>query len=257
MLSVTPILQTQRDLFAIPSGPARFHRYLAVMTGGTDDVVLPLQSLNPAGKAHVAEALDALIAIGAEEIAAQAVAETIAATATAVEAEPHLKSLEANLRVALVVADDVAGGWTNRELIEARRMCTVPKAMIRRGWMVVVYWASEPVTRQKVREEVLTTLYRDAYLMRRGEPKTLRDVMALEGAALAFAGASEPWLSAEDLEYTRDVIQVYLDAPVFEEFPTVFACMYGDEAARRVGYPALGFSRRAGCAVALAATFAS
>ena len=104
MLSVTPILQTQRDLFDLPPGSARFHRYLAVMTGGTDDVVLPLQALNPAGKAHVAEALNALIAIGAEEIAAQAVAE---ATATAVEAEQHLEPLESNLRVALVVADDV------------------------------------------------------------------------------------------------------------------------------------------------------
>ena len=143
------------------------------------------------------------------------------------------------------------GGWTDRELIEARRLCNVPMAMIKRGWMVVVYWASEPVTRQKVREEVLSTLYRDAFLMRHGEPKTLREVMKLEGAALSFAGASEPVLSAHDLEYTREVIRPYLDVPVFEEFPTVFACLYGDEATRRVGYPALGFSRRAGCALAL------
>ena len=248
MLTLTPILQTQRDLFDIPRGPNRFHRYLAVMTGGTDDVVLPVQALNPAGKAHVAEALDALIALGAEEIAAQAVAEAVAA----VEADQHLDSLDANLRIGLVVADDVAGGWTNRELIEAQRLCTAPKAMFKRGWMVVLWWASESVTRQKIREEMLATLYRDAFLMRHGEPKTLRAVMTLEGAALAFAGASEPVLSAEDLEYTREVIRPYLDASVFEESPTVFACMYGDEAARRVGYPALGFSRRAGCALALA-----
>jgi hypothetical protein len=137
-------------------------------------------------------------------------------------------------------------------LIEAQRLCAAPKAMVKRGWIVVLYWASEAVTRKKVREEVLSTLYRDAFLMRHGEPKTLRDVMALEGEALAFAGASGPVLSADDLDYTREVIRPHFDALVFEEFPTVFACLYGDEAARRVGYRALGFSRRAGCALALA-----
>ena len=44
MLSVTPMLQTQRALFDIPRRSDRFNRYLAVMTGGTDDCVLPLQA---------------------------------------------------------------------------------------------------------------------------------------------------------------------------------------------------------------------
>lgn len=38
----------------------------------------------------------------------------------------------------------------------------------------------------------------------------------------------------------------------FEDFPTVFTCLFGDEAAKRVGYPPLGLSYRAGCALALA-----
>ena len=37
-----------------------------------------------------------------------------------------------------------------------------------------------------------------------------------------------------------------------DHYPDVFACMYGDEAAESVGYPALGFPPRAGYAVALA-----
>ena len=44
MLSVTPMLQIQRDLFAIPRSD-RFNRYLAVMTGRTNDYVLPLQAV--------------------------------------------------------------------------------------------------------------------------------------------------------------------------------------------------------------------
>ena len=62
MFSVVPMLRVQRELYEIPHGWDRFKRYLAAMTGGTDDLILPLQAMNPMGKAPVAEALDALIA---------------------------------------------------------------------------------------------------------------------------------------------------------------------------------------------------
>src|SRR5258708_37606914 len=75
MLSATPLLRIQRDLYDIPRGWDRFKRYLAMMTGGTDDLVLPLQAMNPMGKAHVADALDRLLALEAEGIVAEAVAE--------------------------------------------------------------------------------------------------------------------------------------------------------------------------------------
>jgi len=242
MLSVIPLLAAQRQLYDLPRGRGRFRHYLQVMTGGTDDMVLPLTALNPMGKAHVAQALDALLALGAEDIVVEAVA----------EAEQRLRIVEVSLQVGLVVADDVAGGWTNRELIEANRLRFVPRAMLQRGWLVALYWASEPVTREKVREEVLAAIYRDLYLQRHSGPATLGRMMEVEGRSLAFAHASEPRLDPADLAYTGEVLQPYRDAPVFEEFPTVFTCLYGDRAARRVGYPVLGLSPRAGCALALA-----
>jgi hypothetical protein len=242
MLSVVPMLAVQRELYDLPRGMDRFRRYLAVMTGGTDNFVLPLQAMNPMGKEHVAVALDALLALGAEAIAAEAIAET----------ERRLGGVEADFRVGVVIADDVAGGWTNRELIEAQRLRSVPKATLRRGWIVAVYWASEPASRVKVREEVLSAIYRDLFLELHGEAKTLRQMMALEGRSRAFAGATTPALDAEELAYTREVIRSYLDAAAFEEFPTIFTCLYGDQAARRVGYSPLGLSPRAGCALALA-----
>ena len=58
----------------------------------------------------------------------------------------------------------------------------------------------------------------------------------------------EPTLDAEDTAYSREVLAPHLDS---EDFPTRFACLYGDEAARSVGYTPLGLSRRAGYAVAL------
>jgi hypothetical protein len=145
----------------------------------------------------------------------------------------------------MVLADDIAGGWTDRELIEANRLRQVSQETLKHGWLVVLFWASERVTPQKMREEVLSGIYRDLYLARYGEPRTLRQMMSLEGSARAFAGAKEPALDADDLAYTREIIRPHLDALAFEDFPTVFACLFGDEPACRVGYPPLGLSNRA------------
>ena len=241
--SLVPMLQVQRDLYDIPRGWTRFERYLAVMTGGTDDIILPLPVFNPMGKAHVAEVLDALIRIDAEKVASEAIH----------EAEHRLVDVGAQLKVGLVLADDAGGGWTNRWLTETQTRF-MPQATIQRGWAVVVFWTSEFPTRELVGQEVIATLYRTLTIIRNGPPVTLRQMMAQEGQAAAFAGAMQPTLDPEDLTYSREVIRPYLDS---QHFPTVFSCLYGDEAAREVGYKPLGLSPRAGYAVALADTRAS
>ena len=63
----------------------------------------------------------------------------------------------------------------------------------------------------------------------------------------AFAGA-EPGLSPDQLTAVRSVIEPRLDTTAF---PVAFACLYGDEAAKEVGYEALGLPPFAGYAVAL------
>jgi hypothetical protein len=244
MLTVVPMLRPQRDLLDIPRGLARFRRYLEVMIGGTDDFVLPLQAFNPMSKPHVAEVLDALMGLNAEEIVVQA----------AVEAERRLGLGEVELRVGLVVVDDVGGGWTDRELIEAHGLRRVPTPVLRRGWLVIGYWAGEPVSERKVREEVLAGIYGQLDLQRHGAPQTLRQMMDLQGRALAFAGVTGPTLDAEELAYTHEVIGPHRET---DDFPTAFACLFGDAAARRVGYTPLGLSPRAGVALALAEARAS
>src|SRR5579871_2301878 len=107
-LSFLPLLETQRDLYAIPRGMERFRTYLAKMTGGTDDVVLPLVTMNPMAKDHVPALIADLIAIGAEVVAASAVN----------DAAQRLPTLGPPLRVGLIVTDDAQGGWTNRFFTE-------------------------------------------------------------------------------------------------------------------------------------------
>jgi hypothetical protein len=54
-------------------------------------------------------------------------------------------------------------------------------------------------------------------------------------------------LDAEEIDYSRAVLQPYLDSTVY---PICFAAMYGDTAARALGYTPLGLSDWAGFAVA-------
>ncbi|HEX6989126.1 MAG TPA: hypothetical protein VF282_06610 [Bacillota bacterium] len=244
-IELIPTLEILRDLYARPRDIARFRWYLEQMLGDTDDgdvdVVVPITWANPMGKEHCLAAVQALLDIQAESVAADA----------AREAGPDLADVDARARLALVLLDDVAGGWTNRWLNEAGyRMCTDPRAQRsnrRRNFVIVPCWASETYTPARIRIEVKAALHRYAHLHRHGMPRTLRDIMVMDGQARAFAGA-RPALDPDDLAYTAVVIEPHRDS---DDFPTQFACLFGDEAARNVGYRPMGLSPYAGFELAL------
>src|SRR5215468_3292423 len=116
----------------MPRGMERFRAYLARMTGGTADIVLPIGAMNPMGKEHMLRAVEAWIACGAEESAARALRESAA----------RFSGEAGRLRVALVLADDVAGGWTNRWTTDfAHQFESAP--LYERDFAVGLLWASE------------------------------------------------------------------------------------------------------------------
>lgn len=231
-LTHVPLLRVARDLYDVPRGGERFQEYLRLLTGGPDDAIVPLVALNPLGREHVAAALDALLAIDADGIAARAVE----------EAGQRLAPLSLDARVGLSLADDVAGGWTHRHLSDAAHRFGLSAALKRR-WIGVLFWASETPTVGRVRAETLAAIFRSAYATRFGEAKTLNQMMVQEGLAARFAGLPAPILSAGEHERIRAVIEPRRQRT---ETPITFACLYGDDAAREVGYPALGLPPDAG-----------
>jgi hypothetical protein len=235
-IDVLQLLATQRDLYAMPRGMDRFRAYIAAMTGGTDDLALPLVSMNPMGKEHIAAMIDNLLNMDAESIA----------RAAAAEASERLPNIPGQISLGLVATDDGQGGWTNRYFTEmALRFETAQ--LLRRGWAVVPLWTSEPWSPDCIREEVRASVYRSAFQQQHSQPHTLAAMMIQEGWTARFAGAAQPALEPDDLDYTRVVLEPHRAA---SDRPTVFACLYGDEAARSVGYPPLGLSARAGLALA-------
>lgn len=237
-LEFVPLLKVQRELYGLPRGMERFRAYLATMIDPeTRDIKLPLSGMNPMGKDHIPLLLDRYLAMDADRIAEGAVA----------DARSCLTDVQGEFKVALVLSDDAIGGWTNRYTSEfGRRFGT--KAYHRRGWLEVGLWTSETPEAETVREQVLTTIYRAAHIERHGFARTLGEMLAQEGFATAMAGCDRPGIDAEDLAYTREVIAPYLDA---KDYPTIIGCLFGDEAARALGYAPVGLSERAGLALAL------
>jgi hypothetical protein len=237
-LEYVPLLQVQRDLYSLPHGMERFQADLATMVDPeTRDLKLPLVAMNPMGKEHVPALLDEYLAFDADGLAARAIA----------EAEAQLAHVPGEFKVTLVISDDLRGGWTNRYTSEFGHRFQ-SKAYHRRGWLTGILWTSERAARQTAREEILQTVYCGAYIEQHGFTRTLREMLAQEGYAMARAGCTQPALEAEELEYTREIIAPHLDAT---DYPLVFACLFGDEAASTLGYAPMGLSPRAGFALAL------
>ena len=244
-LTFMPLLRVQRELYAMPRGMERFREYLKTMTDAeTGDLALPLVAMNPMGKDHVPALIDEYLALGAEEVAEEAVRSAVAVRAAA---EGAGAKAEHSYRVALVVSDDLKGGWTNRWASEYSHRIE-GAAITKRGWLVGILWTSEPASADRVRDAVLTSIYRADYLQHRRAPRTLGEMLDQEGQAMWRAGCTTPQLDDDDLAFTRSVIEP-LRAAV--DRATVIACLFGDAAAKALGYPPHGLTDRAGLALAL------
>jgi hypothetical protein len=240
-LTYVPLLQQERELYRRPRDYKRFKAYLHLTIDfQAERVRLPTLLMNPMAREHVAEFLDALLALDAEGVGERAMR----------EAAPHVADVPGSYRVALVVIDDLKGGWTNRFACEyaQRAAAPAPPGQAYLDWLAVPLWVSEPPSAPGVREGVLTTIYRAAHVHRQGPPRTLRELMAQEGRVMALAGCTRPALDPEDLEYSRWVLGPLLDAT---DMPTAIECLFGDAAGRTLGFTPRGLSPWAGLALAL------
>lgn len=237
-LEYVPLLGLQRKIYGTPPGPERFRAYLREMLEpDTMELRLPLVAMNPMAGEHAVERLDALIALDADRVGAAATQEAGAAVADAT----------GDYRLALVLADDVRGAWTHRASAElAHRRGEA--ALAKRGWLTGILWASERQSAADVREEVLTTIHRAAYIARRGPARTLRQLLIQEGNAMRMAGARNPVLEPQAFIRARELLRPHLDRG---DAGTLIGGLFGDAAARELGHEPLGLPTRAGLALAL------
>lgn len=241
-VELVPLLARERELYDVPRGRERFNAYLDTMTLGTGEAALPLTALNPMGREHVGVYLDRMLAMNVEGVAVRA----------AGDASERLSDVDDAIRVAIVVADDLKGGWTNRAFTEmANRFERTYE--VARGWATVLFWTSEEPTLDRALFETLGALYRTLHERRFGPARTLGEMMRQEGRAARFAGERTS-LDDAALERARRILEPHRDSTAY---PVVAAALYGDDVATSLGYPPLGLPPRAGYALAHAEALAA
>ena len=237
-IEFVPLLQLQRDLYEMPRGYERFKAYIKELVDpDSGDMRLPLPGMNPMGKEHLPTLLDGYLDLKADQHAAAALAEI----------SDEVGELSQSFRVALVLADDAQGGWTNRYDVEFKHRFE-SRAFHRRGWLTGMLWSSEGVSAETAILETLTAAWRGYYIAHHGYAHSLLEMLRQEGFAMSKAGQTSPSLDPDDLAYTRVIIAPHLAS---EHYPTQFACLFGDHAAETLGYEPMGLSERAGLALAL------
>jgi len=263
-LDYVPLLPVMREIQGIPrgqppdfNGMKRFRHFVRRVfprkrNGEIDESALhliPLLATNPMARDHVTALLDAYLALDADGVGARVTAEAAAESA----------DVPGEFKVGLVVMDDLMGAGTNRyenEFVFRFGPAQLPAAggpenrsrWLKHWWLTGVLWSSEAATERAVREAVLTAVHRAAYRHRHGPARTLRQMLAQEGRVMALAGCGGPTLDAEDVAYTREVLTPYLDA---DDMRTGIECLFGDDAARTLGFTPRGLSPWAGLALAL------
>jgi hypothetical protein len=245
---LVPILEKLRNLYLIPRGPDRFQAYIDLATGGATATKYipypPLITVNPMAKEHALEFVESWLALGAEDTARTVLEEA--------NVRLGLVKFAQTVKVGLSVLDDLKGGWTNRTFNDAARF-KFGESLEKTGWVCVPVWTSEIPNLEALKMVVLESASRAAFVVQHGDPKTLREMMVQEGQVAAFANRMLEFDSLdfdlEELEYSRAVIAPHLEST---HQPTVIACLYGDEAAKELGYPPLGLSKNAGFQIALA-----
>ncbi len=249
-VTLTPILEDLRALYTIADRLERFDAYVSLSSGTsrggkkTRGEHLPLGTFSPMGERQAAY-LDGLVALKAERLA----------QTTASEVAADFAALPDRFRLMLVVADVPHNGWTQRQLSDAEWRFTLKNDTRPKGtpsaefdrWVSVLLWTDTEATETYVKREIRGALYRALHRRYVGPPETLAQMMQQEGRVLSYAGYT-PELAADELAYSREVIAPHLQK---SDFPTCFAALYGDEAARAAGYEALGLTANAGFELAL------
>ncbi len=261
-LDYVPLLRVMRELQGIPrgqppdfNGMKRFRHFVRRIfprknNGEIDEnavYLIPLLAINPMAKDHVTALLDAYLAMDADGIGARVAAEVAAQYA----------DVPGDFKVGLIVVDDLMGAGTNRCEYEFtfrfgpdRTLGGSTKRLrwVKDWWLTGLLWSSEPASERAVREAILTAAHRVAYMQQHGPARTLREMLAQEGQVMALAGCSGPTLDAEDIAYTREALAPFLDA---DDIRTCMECLFGDAAARTLGFTPRGLSPWAGLALAL------
>jgi hypothetical protein len=223
-----PILDLMLALYQKPRNFDRFQDYLKLLQGNTKgDMAVPIGNFNPMAKEHVVLKLTELKQLNAEAVMQQ----TLAGLTTALRTEDS----ETTFKVALGLADDLAGGWTNRYTTDYDSKFKL-NALINRHFCTPIFWSSEQYSVEIIQQRTLEYGYRTHYWLSHPKPVSLQDHLLQEKAV---AKKMRPLTQMMPLD-VKTLGFFYQTHQHSTDYPIIFNFFYGDSASEQLGYKALG-----------------
>lgn len=236
---IAPTLHTMAGVYALtreggPKSP-RFAAYVAQTP--TNFGLVPY---NPMAGDAALDSVNALIALDAETISERA-AQLVAARCNYAEA------------ITLAIAVRSKGLWTDRVATEVDERVTGKSRVPHRG--IISLWSREETSAADVARESIAEAVRVMWHAQHGIADTLNRVLACEGLAYALAeahsgsGAHAGVAAPEETVAVIEAFEVLGDTTQASEIAGV---LYGDDAAKEMGWTPLGIPKYAGYRWAIA-----
>lgn len=217
-----PVLDQMIALYQLPLGRDRFQAYLKLLHGNTrNDMAMPIGHYNPMAKPHVLQQLLLLKELQAEE----QIQQTLQSLNLKIRTEHYP---DVSFKTALVLADDLKGGWTNHYTTDYDSKFK-NSAYLKRHFCIVLCFSSETIKTDVLTRRTLQYAYRTLYQLTHGKCITLHDHLQQETYVATQCGLPPLNINDSHREYQHT-----------DDYPAIISLLYGDEAAQALGYPPLG-----------------
>lgn len=229
--TLLPVLDTMIDFYKKPPSQARFQDYLNLMSPNRKNVILPIAGYNPMAKDHVLAQLEVLKTLNTEGIMKTVIAKINEKTGLG----------EPEFQVALVLADDLKGGWTNRILTDYKSKFDDGFNQLKRPFCTPFFWSSEDFTVEKIENRVTEYLWRTVFQVENGFSKTLLHHIQQEAFVKKRMNITETHYEEGDL--VQELFDMHKSNT---SEPFILAFLYGDGAVEHLGHRPIGASADTG-----------
>lgn len=225
---LVPIIDQMLALYEKPRDFARFKEYLGLLTGDTkDDLALPIGNFNPMAKEHVSAKLIELKNVNAESLIEKELP-NISRQLPADRSDQIFKTV-------LTVADDLKGGWTNRYTTDYAN-CFRIHPMVKRNFCTPIFWVSEQYDEPLIIQRTREACARTHYAAQHPKPQTLADHVEQEIFVARYSDTTSK-STPEEFSAWKAFFESNKETI---EYPVIFNFLYGDTAAKQLGYTPLG-----------------
>ncbi len=236
-ITVIPTLAHMAAVYALPrDGGAASPRFRAYTEAAAS--VWGLSACNPMAGPHAAAAVQALLALDAERLVAEAAADT----AARLEAHTVIARCAVPLRLAVAVLS--AGLWTDRVTTDS-----LHRTHGDGGWHrgLVPCWAHEPITAPLLHAQAARETARVLWESVHGPARSVRAVLAREGIAEALAHAAPAVIENEADDAAWEALAVLGESTALAD---VVGVLLGDAVAEAHGWRPVGVAAEGGVRLA-------